>query len=970
MFSELKVALKDRYALERELGSGGMAMVYLAQDLRHDRPVALKVLRPELGATLGTERFLREIQIAARLNHPHILALLDSGEASGHLYYVMPLVEGESLRDRLERERHLPLEDAVRLAAEIADGLSEAHSLGIVHRDIKPENILLSGDHAVIADFGIARAISEVGGTKLTETGMAVGTPAYMAPEQASGIDPVDGRTDLYALGCVLYEMLAGEPPFTGPSAMAVLARHSMEQVPSVRIVRGTVPEWLEAVIDRALNKVPADRFPTAMQFAAALREPLDGTVGSGRRSVMRPRRWQSRGRGFVLGGSLLAAVIVAGAGYLFWPERVPDPLDTNIVAVAPFAVSDTSLTNWSRGVEARLSRALDGFGPLRTLAPTVVREWNRGDVDVGTAPRLGRGAGAGLVVIGTFDPLGTDSVDGTLTVVDVTTEASLGDVRVRGGLTYMEEFADTVTAAVARVVGSAQRLGASRYTGLGSTHVTALKAFFRGEQAFRRTAYDSALTAYDEAIAQDSQFALAYYRTGLTHALFDTDAGWRQVSSAGLDSLYPYFQRAGRFNRGLSLHDSLVVEMGACLAEIGLDREAPDSVQAFRANRCEGLALRSATLFPDDAEAWFSLGIVRRLLRTWIDISPDRGTISDAYNTALAQDSGYGPVYHALIEIALRSQAFPAAQRLASTYLTLDPPEAARAQPRVLAHLLAADFDTVAADRLLDSMPSDLLLGTGYSLLWLTDPHEATVRIGRSLFRRRSDARYWLATGENVRQFLSAHLIYRGHLEEAYRVSGRQSSGWFPSVFPELAVSGAVPVTVADSVFSEWLASGEFHPGLRYARRWWAQQGDAASIDEYLKREPSDTSSWLAYRALARGDTAEAVRRFEVAREEDEESFFDPLTRTELLVAQGRDADAYEQWRFADIGVGWPTITRVRSLLDLARIAERVGELEDAAEAFQMVLDAWPNADESLQSHVTEAREALARLAAAAEGQ
>jgi serine/threonine-protein kinase len=943
-----------------------MATVYLARDLRHDRPVAVKVLRPELGATLGSERFLREIQIAARLNHPHILALLDSGEAGGYLYYVMPLVEGESLRDRLDRERHLPLEDAVRLAAEIADGLSEAHSLGIVHRDIKPENILLSGNHAVIADFGIARAISEVGGSKLTETGMAVGTPSYMAPEQASGIDPVDGRTDLYALGCVLYEMLAGEPPFTGPSAMAVLARHSMEQVPSVRIVRGTVPEWLEAIIDKALAKVPADRFSTAMQFADALRAPVEGSFTSGRRLVPRPRRWQSRGRGFALGGAVLAAAVVAWSGYLFWPERVPEPLDANLIAVAPFAVSDTSLVSWSRGVEARLSRALDGFGPLRTLAPTALGTWSTGDVDFGTAPTLGRDMGAGLVVVGTFDPMGTDSVDGTLTVVDVRTEASLGDVRVRGGLTHMGEFADTLTAAVARVVGSAQRLGASRYTGLGSTRVTALKAFLRGEQAFRRTAYDSALTAYGAAIAQDSQFALAYYRVGLTHALFDRDAGWRQLSTAGLDSLYLYFQRAGRSNRGLPLHDSLVVEMGACLAEIGLDREATDSTQASRANRCEGLALRSATLFPDDAEAWFSLGIVRRLLRSWIDISPDRGTISDAYNTALAQDSGYGPVYHALIEIGLRSGAFDAVQRLAATYLTLDPPDAARAQPRVLAHLLAPDFDTVVADQILDSMPSELLLGTGYSLLWLTDPHEATVRIGRSLFRRRADARYWLASGENVRQFLSAHLIYRGHLEEAYRVSGTQPSGWFPSVFPELAVSGAVPETVADSVFREWLTSGEFHPGLSYARRWWAQRGDTASIDEYLEREPSDTSSWRAYRALARRDTSEALVRFGVARAEGEEHFFDPLTLTELLVAQGRDSAAYDQWRFAGVGVGWPTITRVRSLLELARIAEKIGELEDAGEAYQLVLDAWANPDESLQGYVMEARQDLARLALA----
>jgi serine/threonine-protein kinase len=258
----LKVALADRYLIERELGAGGMATVYLAQDLKHQREVAIKVLRPELTAALGTERFLREITTTANLHHPHILSLYDSGEADGFLYYVMPHVEGESLRDRLDREKQLPVDDALQIAREVADALSYAHIRGVIHRDIKPENILLESGHAVVADFGIGMAFGDSSPGRLTRTGIALGTPAYMSPEQAGGGGTVDGRTDVYAVGCVLYEMLAGVPPFGGPTARAILARHAVDPVPSLRTVRPTVPAELEGVVMKALAKVPADRFP------------------------------------------------------------------------------------------------------------------------------------------------------------------------------------------------------------------------------------------------------------------------------------------------------------------------------------------------------------------------------------------------------------------------------------------------------------------------------------------------------------------------------------------------------------------------------------------------------------------------------------------------------------------------------------------------------------------------------------
>ena len=294
-WDRLKESLADRYTIVRELGRGGMATVYLATDLRHDRPVALKVLRPEIAQSIGSQRFLREIQVAAQLNHPHILPLFDSGRVSGwtderldeaktaqplnrsaaeFLYYAMPYVEGESLRELLAREKQLPVEDALRITREVADALSYAHGRGLIHRDIKPENILLQAEHAVVADFGIARAITEAGGTRLTETGLAVGTPAYMSPEQAAGSGDLDGRSDVYALGCVLYEMLAGEPPFTGPTVESLVHQHLAVEPPVVTAIRPTVPAHIATALHRTLAKAPADRFQSAAAFAGAIAPP------------------------------------------------------------------------------------------------------------------------------------------------------------------------------------------------------------------------------------------------------------------------------------------------------------------------------------------------------------------------------------------------------------------------------------------------------------------------------------------------------------------------------------------------------------------------------------------------------------------------------------------------------------------------------------------------------------------------
>jgi eukaryotic-like serine/threonine-protein kinase len=288
----IQSVLSERYVIERELGRGGMAVVFLARDVRHERPVAIKVFRSDIGDATGAERFQREIRLLARLQHPHILPLYDSGTTGETSYFVSPFVQGETLRERLRRERQLPVEEAVRLAIEVADALDFAHSNDVIHRDIKPENILLHDGHAVVADFGIARAMRRSGGEWTTAAGMAVGSPAYMSPEQASGEREIDGRSDLYSLACVLYEMLAAEPPFTGRSAHMIIAAKMSATARPVRVIRTEVPAALDVALGRALERAPGDRFANAGAFGTALAESLQAPVAA----EPRRRRWPFAG--------------------------------------------------------------------------------------------------------------------------------------------------------------------------------------------------------------------------------------------------------------------------------------------------------------------------------------------------------------------------------------------------------------------------------------------------------------------------------------------------------------------------------------------------------------------------------------------------------------------------------------------------------------------------------------------------
>jgi hypothetical protein len=350
--STLAELLGARYVVERELGAGGMATVFLAHDSKHDRDVAIKVLHPELGAVLGADRFLSEIRTTARLQHPHILPLLDSGDAGGLLYYVMPLVTGETLRTRLERERQLPVADAVLITREVADALGYAHGLGVIHRDIKPENILLQGGHALVADFGIALAVQSAGGARMTQTGLSLGTPQYMSPEQAMGERTIDARSDIYALGVVTYEMLTGQPPFTGSTVQAIVARVMTEKPAPIATIRDTVPPHVEHAVVKALAKLPADRFATAAAFSSALdahstfASDLAATAGS---RAHPPRSVWNRVRDPLAVASVAVALVVTAAAGRLWSRTASDaPLPvTRFELVFPdsvVAVPDTPI--------------------------------------------------------------------------------------------------------------------------------------------------------------------------------------------------------------------------------------------------------------------------------------------------------------------------------------------------------------------------------------------------------------------------------------------------------------------------------------------------------------------------------------------------------------------------------------------------------------------------------------------------
>ncbi|HSD30954.1 MAG TPA: serine/threonine-protein kinase [Gemmatimonadales bacterium] len=495
--NRLETALSGRYTIGREIGRGGMAIVYLARDQRHGRDVALKVLRPELAVTLGPDRFLQEIRLAAGLAHPHILPLHDSGEADGLLYYVMPFVPGESLRDRLEREGQLPLVDALTIAREIADALDYAHRAGVVHRDIKPENILLQEGHAVVSDFGIARAISAAGSQRMTAVGSTVGTPDYMSPEQAAGARPIDGRSDIYSLGCVLFEMLGGTPPaaLTPPEGPAAGPLRARDRLAELTALRPSVPPEVAGIVARMLEPKPRDRFASGAEAAAALASPKDIWTP---RSVLaqRRRRW---------GAGMAAAVGLGAAGFVVIPHMLRVGLDDSVVVVIPFSPRDSIRTGAldGGGIERLLSEAFGRWADLHVVGELELEDaWRRGRAQsLKAALQYARQRRAGRLVWGDYGAVG-DSIEIVAGLYDVARGHQVAGTRkrvARDGTDLARKFDEL---AEALLIGRAPPSAQSRL--MGTTLVGALQAYLDGRAAVADWNLDSAVKAFRTALGRD----------------------------------------------------------------------------------------------------------------------------------------------------------------------------------------------------------------------------------------------------------------------------------------------------------------------------------------------------------------------------------------------------------------------------------------------------------------------------------
>ena len=948
-----------------------MATVYLAEDLKHHRRVAIKVLRPELASALGPERFLREIEVSAGLHHPHILPLFDSGAIpdamGGHaalLYYIMPYVEGESLRDRLNREPQLPIDDAVHIASEVADALAHAHDRKLIHRDIKPENILLEGGHALVADFGIARAVGSATTTRLTATGLAIGTPAYMSPEQALGDATVDARSDVYALGCVLYEMLAGEPPYTGATPQAIVARRLSEPVRSLRVVRETVPDQLERAVMRALARVPADRFPSATAFREALgvgrgaTDRYDGAEAQAGRRITRRRTMLATAA--VAAATLVGSAIalsrmggVRGEGPPVAAAAVPG------VAVLPFRTMGADSGLWHEGIVDMLSYNLDGIGQLRKIDPvTVLTAWRRmggsasNALSAEDAREVGRRLGSRYVVTGRAMQVAAN-VQLIAEVQDVESGEARGAVRVTRPADSASSLVDELTLELLRrnllpTDGEYQPPSLSRAT---TSSLPALKEYLAGEREYRTAHWSDAVRHYQRAIEADSNFAGAWLR--LSKA-----CSWGGCpSKTGED----YYRRALAFLDQLPTRDA-------------------ERIRASSTGDIEALETLAAT-YPDDVEAWVTLGDL------YFHVGGATLHSTEAYRGALTRAMQLHPYYaeaylHLIEDAFLRLDSLDA-QRLIYGYVALGGEQAcaeqvsydlvwgsAEARARALvvldtvAPMMCVQAPLAAQPPALDRM-AQAFAAIADTASQVDDRKPAIWRLlqvrvtsGQIIEARRALAR--LAAGPRTDESLP-------RWEIQLHLSGFPDSTAARRAARMLAASGA-----PTDYF--WLGALAISDGrwadVEAVRR--ALERQTQSVEADGSRPGANARAYAAalgaYAELVRGNHGQLAAfesalarlpRFGYDIEQPQQYL--RLGVGKLLFEDGRTRDAERYFRSFN---PYEYFSAIQAELYLGRIAEAQGRPEEAATHYGRFVRWWRYADEPLRPLWEEARQALSRLA------
>ena len=634
--ARLRASLGDRYTVEREAGRGGMATVYLAHDIRHNRRVALKILFPEFAASIGAERFAREIGIAAVLSHPHIVPLYDSGDADGLPFYVMPFIEGESLAARIKRDGALPVGDAVRFAHEVAEALECAHGHGIVHRDIKPDNIMLSGGHAVVTDFGIARAIDAAAGTRVTTAGISVGTPHYMSPEQVFAEEDIDGRTDVYALGCVIFEMLAGRPPFDGATAREIAMRHARDPVPSLAVWRPDVPTQVQAAVERALAKDPAERWATAAAFSHAL-----AGAESSPPTVRQPGARAGTSRRSLAIVAVVAVVVLIAAtlgGRALREAGAPRPrADASVVAVLPFrVVGDTTFQYLREGMVDLLSTKFGAMEGLRMVdTRTVLNTWHR-SVRTGSEPSaedaraMASSLGSGRFVLGDVvaTPRGLSFTARLLDADGVTRATAHGQGPADSLFALVDQLALELLASSAGEPGR-------RLADLSTTSIAAVRAYLAGRAALRRGETARAIRSFSEALEIDSTFALAALGMASSGA-WSQQAGQTQALRRGLRTGYALRNRLSR--RDQLLFEALVL---------------PGDPSEHTAARQLAGWQRAADAAQESADAQYEYGDRLYHTGTFLGVSDAVERATASFSRTLALDSALGQPLGHLVEIA-----------------------------------------------------------------------------------------------------------------------------------------------------------------------------------------------------------------------------------------------------------------------------------------------------------------------------